>query len=122
LVISSYSTLTTEYQILDANTPDGSFKVFQPRTRGLEYSISHYGDSFMCSLMLMMLKILNYLKTTEKQTEKDFGKMSFRIDLDVLLEGIDIFKDFLVVSERKNGLNQIKIKRWDGSDQLLFAI
>ena len=35
LVISSYSTLTTEYQILDANTPDGSFKVFQARTRGL---------------------------------------------------------------------------------------
>ena len=33
-----------------------------------------------------------------------------------MLEGIDIFKDFLVVSERKNGLNQIKIDRWDGSD------
>jgi oligopeptidase B len=36
---------------------------------------------------------------------------------DVLLEGIDIFKDFLVISERKNGLNQIKITRWDGTDQ-----
>jgi len=34
---------------------------------------------------------------------------------DVLLEGIDIFKDYLVVSERSNGLNQINIQRWDGS-------
>ena len=32
---------------------------------------------------------------------------------DVLLEGIDIFKDYLVVSERSNGLNQIRVKRWD---------
>jgi oligopeptidase B len=48
LVISSYSTLTTEYQILNADTPNQSFKVFQPRTRGLEYSIAHYGDSFLC--------------------------------------------------------------------------
>jgi oligopeptidase B len=35
---------------------------------------------------------------------------------EVLLEGIDIFKDFLVVSERNNGLNQIRIKRWDDSE------
>ena len=34
----------------------------------------------------------------------------------VLLEDIEIFKDFLVVSERENGLNQIHIKRWDGKD------
>jgi oligopeptidase B len=34
----------------------------------------------------------------------------------VLLETIDIFKDYLVISERSNGLNQIRIKRWDGSE------
>ena len=27
----------------------------------------------------------------------------------------DIFKDFLVISERENGLNQIKVERWDGT-------
>ena len=32
------------------------------------------------------------------------------------LEDIEIFKDFLVISERENGLNQIKISRWDGTD------
>ena len=34
---------------------------------------------------------------------------------DVLLEGIDIFNDYLVVQERQEGLNRIRIKRWDGS-------
>ena len=28
--------------------------------------------------------------------------------------GIDIFKDFLVISERENGLNKINIQSWDG--------
>ena len=33
-----------------------------------------------------------------------------------MLEDIDIFKDFLVVSERTNGLNKIRIKRWHGKE------
>ncbi|MGB0186121.1 MAG: S9 family peptidase [Flavobacteriaceae bacterium] len=116
LVISSYSTLTTEYQILNANTPDDAFKVFQPRTRGLEYSIAHYDDSFYILSNADGAQNFKLSKTPEQQTEKHYWKDVIPHRKDVLLEGIDIFKDFLVVSERKNGLNQIKIERWDGSD------
>ncbi len=116
LVISSYSTLTTEYQILNANTPDDAFKVFQPRTRGLEYSIAHYNDSFYVMSNADGAQNFKLSKTPEQQTEKRYWKDVIPHRKDVLLEGIDIFKDFLVVSERKNGLNQIKIERWDGSD------
>ena len=35
---------------------------------------------------------------------------------DVLLEDIDIFKDYYVISERSNGLNRIKVVKWDGAD------
>jgi oligopeptidase B len=41
ILISSSSTLTTEFMTLLADNPDGEFKVFQKRKRGLEYSISH---------------------------------------------------------------------------------
>jgi oligopeptidase B len=117
LVISSYSTLTTEYQILNADTPNQPFKVFQPRTRGLEYSIAHYGDSFYVVSNADGAKNFKLSKTSENQTEKPFWRDVIPHRSDVLLEGIDIFKDFLVISERKNGLNQIKITRWDGTDQ-----
>jgi oligopeptidase B len=46
IVIGAESTLTTEYRILNSDTTDAEFKVFKPRVRGLEYSISHFGDSF----------------------------------------------------------------------------
>ena len=115
LVIVSYSTLTTEYQILNANNPDGDFKVFQPRTRGLEYSISHFEDLFYIVSNVYGAQNFKLSKTSETQTEKTYWNDVIPHRENVLLEDIEIFKDFLVVSERENGLNQIHIKRWDGS-------
>ena len=116
LVIVSYSTLTTEYQILNADSPDGDFKVFQPRTRGLEYGISHFEDSFYIVSNADGAQNFKLSKTSETQTEKKYWNDVIPHRDEVLLEGIEIFKDFLVVSERENGLNHIHIKRWDGTD------
>ena len=116
LVIASYSTLTSEYQILNANTPNGDFQVFQPRTRGLEYGISHFEDSFYVVSNADGAQNFKLSKTSELQTEKKYWKDVIPHREAVLLEDVEIFKDFLVVSERENGLNKIYIKRWDGSD------
>ncbi|AXB57256.1 S9 family peptidase [Flavobacterium fluviale] len=112
IVIGSGSTLTTEYRILNSNNPDGEFTVFQPRVRGLEYSISHYEDSFY--ILTNKDKATNFklMKTPEDKT----GKKNW-VDLiphreDVLLEDIEIFKNYLVVEERSNGLNHIRIMPW----------
>ena len=121
LVISSYSTLTSEHKILNANTPDGTFKLFQPRIRGLEYSISHFENSFYIVSNSDNAQNFKLSKTSEKDTE-----ISNWIDViphreNVLLEGIDIFKDFLVISERENGLNKIKISKWDNSSSYYLS-
>jgi len=116
LVIGCYSTLTSEFQILNADTPDEAFKVFQPRERGLEYSISHYEDSFY--ILTNKDKATNFklMKTSEENTgQENWEDMMYHRD-DVLLEGVDIFKDYLVISERSNGLNKIRIMRWDKTD------
>ncbi|MHC0448424.1 S9 family peptidase [Flavobacterium sp. 3-218] len=112
IVIGSGSTLTTEYRILNSNNPEGEFTVFQPRVRGLEYSISHYEDSFY--ILTNKDKATNFklMKTPEDKT----GKKNW-VDLiphreDVLLEDIEIFKNYLVVEERSNGLNHIRIMPW----------
>ena len=114
LVIGSSSTMTTEYRILLADNPNGKFKVFQKRVRGLEYSISHYGSDFY--IMTNKDKAYNFklMKTPELATAKENWVDVIPHDEDVLLEEIDIFKDFLVVSERSNGLNKIRIMPWNG--------
>ncbi len=116
LIITSESTLTSEYQILLAATPDETFKVFQKRTRELEYSISHYEDSFYIVTNKDDATNFKLMKTPEDRTSKEHWVDLIPHREEVLFEGIDIFKDYLVVSERSNGLNKIKIIPWDGSE------
>lgn len=115
IVIGSGSTLTTEYQIASAEEGTGDFKVFQKRERGLEYSIAHYGEEFYVLTNKDKATNFKLMKTSELETEKENWEEVIPHRNDVLLEDVDIFKDFLVVSERANGLNKIRITRWDGT-------
>jgi len=117
IIITSGSTLTTEYRTLLADNPDGEFKVFQKRVRGLEYDISFYNDSFY--ILTNKDKATNFklMKTPENATEKENWKDLIPHREDVLLEDIEIFKDYLVVGERSNGLNKIRIMPWDGKGE-----
>jgi oligopeptidase B len=117
IVIGAESTLTTEYRILNSNTPDAEFKVFQPRVRGLEYSISHFGDSFY--ILTNKDKATNFklMKTPENATEKKHWKEVIAHREDVLIEDIEIFSNYLVVEERSNGLNHIRIMPWSGEGE-----
>ena len=117
LVIGSSSTLTSEYQILDAKNPNGQFKIFQKRTRGLEYSISHYGDSFYIVTNKDKATNFKLMQTPETATSAENWKDLIGHRKDVLLEGIEIFKDYLVVEERSNGLNKIRIMPWNGKGE-----
>jgi oligopeptidase B len=117
LAIESGSTLTTEYQILDADNPDGEFKIFQKRVRGLEYSISHYGDSFYIMTNKDKAENFKLMKTSVNKTSKANWEEVIAHRKDVLLEDIEIFKDFLVVEERENGLNKIRIMPWSGEGE-----
>jgi oligopeptidase B len=117
IVISSSSTLTTEYRTLLADNPDGKFSVFQKRVRGLEYDISHFGDSFYIVTNKDKATNFKLMKTPENATSKENWKDLIPHREDVLLEDIEIFKNFLVVEERSNGLNKIRIMPWNGKGE-----
>ena len=116
IFIGSYSTLTSEMRFVNADTPDDEFKIFQPRTRGLEYDVNHYGDKFYIVTNADNATNFKLMSTPITATGKSNWKDIISHRADVLLEGIDIFKDYLVVSERYNGLKRIHIKRWDNSN------
>jgi oligopeptidase B len=111
LMIGSSQTLSSEYRFLDANTPDGKWKIVQPRQRDLEYSIDHYGDDFYITTN-DQAKNFRLVKTPVTKTEKENWVEVIPHRSNVLLESIDIFQKHLVVTERKNGLTHLRVINW----------
>lgn len=117
IIINSSSTLTTEYRTVLSATPDSKFSVFQKRTRGLEYTISHFEDYFYIVTNKDKATNFKLMKTPEGLTSKENWVDVLPHRDDVLLEDIDIFKEYLVVSERADGLNKIRIIKWNGEGE-----
>ena len=114
-MIASYSTVSNEWRYLDANTPNGEWKIIQPRERNLEYSCSHYGEHFYITTN-RDAKNFKLVRTPIHATTYENWEDVLPHRDETLLEGVDIFKDYLVVSERTEGLNQIRVKRWDDAE------
>lgn len=115
IFIGSSQTLSSEYRYISANQPKSEFKVILKREKNHEYSVDHYGDQFF---IVTNWEATNFRLVTAPigQSDKSQWKEIIPHRKDVLLEGITIFKDYLVVEERKNGLTQIRIKDWSGAE------
>ena len=119
IVIGSASTLTNEYRVMEADQPGGEFRIIQPRTRGLEYSISHFGDHFYIVTNLEA-KNFRLMKTPLDRTTKEHWEEVIPHREAVMLEGIELFSNFMVVDERSEGLNNLRvIDMRDGSEHYL---
>ncbi|MGC6421730.1 MAG: S9 family peptidase [Flavobacteriaceae bacterium] len=114
ITIFSYSTLTSEQQFLEAENPLGDFQTIQKRQRGLEYSAAHFGDYFYITTNADGAANFKVMKTPTRQPSKKNWEEWIPHREDVLIEDLDLFQDYWVMTERKNGLTQMKVAQWDG--------
>lgn len=118
IIIYNSSTLVSDYHILRADNPDGKFKNFTPRGTAHEYSIDHYQNKFYI-VTNWNAKNNSLMETVENATDISQWKEVIAHRDDVHLLGLEIFKDHLVINERKNGLRGLRIinqKTGDDSD------
>ncbi len=108
ILIVSQGTLSSEVRWIDATKPSDAFKVFQPRMKEVLYDVEHAGDKFY---IRTNINAKNFKVSTcpENKTDSSAWKDLIAHNDSVLIEGIDLFKNFLAVQERKNGLTQIHI-------------
>lgn len=116
LVIGCHSTLTSEFRILEADSPNGEFRIVQPRERGLEYGITHFEDHFYILTNKDGATNFKLMKTPVDKLGQDNWVEVIPHRDDYLLEDIDIFEHYIVVSERNEGLNKIKISKWHSDE------
>src|SRR5260221_990701 len=108
IIYSELSEQQSEHRFLDASNPTGEFTVFYPRTMGLVYDIDHYNDKFYIRTNLDAPNF-RLMECPLDKTSKENWKEVIPNRANVYLADIAIFKDHLVVSERKEGLMNIRI-------------
>ena len=102
--------VASEYRLLEASNPTGEFKIFSPRERGHEYNIEHFQDKFYVRTNLNNALNFKLMEVKEDHSsDKSQWKEVIAHRKDVYLEGIEVFKNHLVVQEKNQGLTQIRI-------------
>ncbi len=117
LVIASRSTLTTEMRFLNANTPNEEFQLFTKREKNHEYSINHFGDSFYILTNSENSKNFRIMRCPVKDTSISSWEEIIPHSKEILIEDIELFDEYFVISEREKGLVKFRIKKWKTNDE-----
>jgi oligopeptidase B len=119
ILIETQGTLSSETFFIDASKPDDEFKSFQPRMKEVLYDVIPLDDIFLIRTN-WNAKNFRLMESPLNKTESINWKEVIPHRADVLLSGIEEFKNFIVVSERKNGLAQMLIRNLnDGGEYYL---
>ena len=116
IMVQSSQTMATEYSYIRADQPDAPFKVLIPRERGHEYSANHFGDYFYI-LSNDHAKNFRLMRTPVAKPGRDNWQEVIPHRADVLLEDFEFFRDYLVLTERKDGLVQLRVRPWNGTNE-----
>tara|TARA_B100001113_G_scaffold94901_1_gene75975 strand:+ start:1029 stop:3083 length:2055 start_codon:yes stop_codon:yes gene_type:complete len=109
IIIVSGKTISDEIRFLNANEPNGEFKIFQKRVDGLEYSIDHLNDKWYVRTNINDSKNFKLMVCDEDKTSSDNWKEFIKHRKNVLLEGVEVFNDFFVITERENGQRRFNV-------------
>jgi oligopeptidase B len=103
IIIDLASTETNDMWILDANQPHGEFTALMPREEGHEFDIDKLGDTFYIVTNWQAKNFRLMTATSNTIADKNQWQTHTPHRETVLLEGVELFNDFLVLSEREQG-------------------
>ncbi len=109
IFLASSSTISDEHHFIPSDNVFAEWKVIQPRIDDLEYSVEHYEDEFYIITNADDATNFKIVKTKIENCGMENWVDVIPHRAEVLLEGFEIFKDYLVLEEREEGLLQIKI-------------
>lgn len=110
LVIEVGSKITSESRVLSATDPTGDFTVVLPRREGVEYGIDHVvvagEDRF---LILHNSGAQNFELCDAPVGAPGDQRVLIPHNIDVRLEGVDVFRDHVVVAYRRDAISRLAL-------------
>jgi len=117
IFIFSSGTLSSELRMIDANKPFDEFKVFQPRKKDVLYDVTPLADKFLIRTNLNDAKNFKLMECPLDKTGIANWKEVIPVRKDVLLQGVEEFKDYVVISERQDGLVKLRIRNLEDNSE-----
>jgi oligopeptidase B len=109
LLISSSSSLTTEIRYLPADQPEGDFRMALPRVQGVEYDLTHHGDSFFIRTN-DGAKTFRVVEAPVADCSRAHWKEILPARPEATIESVTALAGYLVFEERERGLGKIRIR------------
>jgi oligopeptidase B len=108
LVLDIASHSTTEVRVIEADRPEGEFRIVEPRRHGVEYGLTHHGDRFY---LVTNDEAPNFrlVSAPEHSPGREHWTPVLPYRPDVKLDSADAFRDHLVLWERHEGLRRIRV-------------
>ncbi|HOZ08337.1 MAG TPA: oligopeptidase B, partial [candidate division Zixibacteria bacterium] len=103
------SQITSEVWYLRTDNPESDFTLFAPREQGVEYSVDHQGDNFYITTNKDAVNFRLLRTPTADPSPANWTEVIPARD-SVKLDGVDCFKDYLVVYEHDRGLPMVQIR------------
>jgi oligopeptidase B len=108
ILITSQATLSSEIKWIDADKPGDAFAVFQPRIKEVLYDVDHANNQFYIRTNLHAKNFKIVTCAEDKKDTSNWKDMVPHSD-SILVQNFELFKNFMTVSERINGLTQLHI-------------
>jgi len=112
LIIGSESTVSSEYRFLRADRPQDNFRLFAPRIRDLEYDLMHFGQHFYLLTNKDGARNFKLMRTPVDRTDIEHWEEVVPHREGVLLEDVELFRDYCVLCERNQGLSRLRVMGW----------
>ena len=109
IIISSGKTISDEIRFINADRPNQEFKIFQKRIDGLEYSVDHLDDKWYIRTNINNSQNFKLMVCDENKTSSENWKDFIKHRENILLENVEVFNEFFVVSERENGQRRFNV-------------
>ncbi|MEA5110674.1 Dipeptidyl aminopeptidase BI [bioreactor metagenome] len=110
LLITSASSTTTEVHYLPAAGPAGKFRVFAPRVKDVEYEVYHHKEKFFIRYKDRdNMNFMVYEAPVTGFENRNNWKVFRAHDKDTRIGSLEVFKDYLAMQVRRNGLNEILV-------------
>ncbi|MFN2480497.1 MAG: S9 family peptidase [Pyrinomonadaceae bacterium] len=107
LTISSHT--TSEVRFLPSDKPASEFRVVEPRQHEHEYYVDHRGDTFYIRSNMNGSRNFFLLTAPAADPARKNWKELVPYHKDVMLNDVDLFKDFMVLSQREAGLPRLRV-------------